>query len=348
MSPALIYTGGTIGCAGTPLTPLPFDAFQALWDAHVAPELGVARCWDWLDPPIDSTEATPTDWLRLARLVLAAEGPVVLLHGTDTLAWSGAALALLLTLYDEAGTATARHGPAVVLTGSQRPLFDGEAVAPVTDAVANLRIAFKAAAGDPGVVIAFGGQVLPGTRSMKMSSTEDRAFATPRGMALPTPLPAAIAGALSEQLDRLAPHFGGRAVLPVLASPAAPERQAAMLKAMIDSAGGSLGAIHLHGYGIGNFPAAKALAPVLRTAHEAGALIVAGSQTPMGVVDPTTYGAGSWLADCGALSALDMTPAAVDAKLHLTLALGASHNWNRAEMETCFETPVAGERRAAI
>jgi len=339
MSPTLIYTGGTIGCTGTPLTPMPFDAFRAQWQAHL-PELVAAR-WDWLDPPIDSTDATPADWLRLARLVLAAEGPVVLLHGTDTMAWSGAALSLLLTLFDEGGTAVASHGHAVVLTGSQRPLFADGAIAPGTDAAANLAAAFRVARGTPGTVIAFGGEVLPGARAMKMSSTDDRAFATPRGGGAPAPLPAAPAGALTAQLDRLAPHFGRKVVLPVLASPAAPERQATLLTAMIDSASEALGAIHLHGYGIGNFPAGGALAPILRAAHGAGTLIIAGSQTPMGIVDPTTYGAGSWLDECGALSALDMPPAAVDAKLHMALAMGSSHGWSQVRIEGFFHTRAA-------
>ncbi len=61
-------------------------------------------------------------------------------------------------------------------------------------------------------------------------------------------------------------------------------------------------------------------------------------------MDPGTYGAGSWLSECGARSAGDMTPAAVDAKLHLTLGLGAAHSWSLEQMEAFFLTPVAGER----
>ncbi|MDH3667964.1 MAG: asparaginase domain-containing protein [Paracoccaceae bacterium] len=347
MKPALIYTGGTIGSAGEPLEPLAYIDFQALWQRHVESRLGAPRSWHWIERPVDSTEAAPGNWLGLARLVLdaGANGPVIMLHGTDTLAWSTSALAMLLTLFDSDAVPVGRHSQRVVVTGSQRPLFSDEGIAPGTDAIANLELAYNVISdAGAGVTVAFAGETLPGARVMKVSATDDRAFACPRGWVPVPDLPEAEASALSAQLDLLTPHFGRKIVLPILAAPAEPDLHLGLVDAAIRFAGNRLGAIHLHGFGIGNFPAGSLLAPVLAAAHQAGALIVADSQTPGGAMDPGTYGAGSWLADLGALSAGDMTPAAVDAKLHLTLALGAANSWSRERMEEFFLTPAAGER----
>jgi L-asparaginase len=347
---ALIYSGGTIGCAGTPLVPLQAAAFQALWARHVAPNLGhvTAVDWQWLEPPIDSSEMTPAHWARLAELVLGAreEQAVLLLHGTDTMAWSAAALSLLLTLYDGRGRPMARLGMPVVLTGSQRPLFEGGGLRPGTDALANIEAGIRAcAAGRPGVMLAFGGAVLPGARAMKISSAADAAFECTKGDAeLPALAPAAPAD-LAAQLARLSPHLGTRAVLTVTPNPTAPDLLAAGLAGAVGALGSKLGAIHLCGYGIGTFPAEAQIAPLLRAAHDRGVLIAAGSQTPYGDVDPSTYGAGHWLAGCGAIATADMATPAVHAKLHLALALQAANGWDRAQAERFFTTPAAGELR---
>ncbi len=348
---ALIYSGGTIGCAGEPLEPLPVDAFQVLWARHVGPHLpGVLTVdWQWLDPPLDSSEMTPAGWLRLARLVLGAEEEqaVLLLHGSDTMAWTASALAFLLILYGADGTPEARFGMPVVLTGAQRPLFDGEGIRPGTDALGNLRSALGAfATGRREVMVAFGGVTLRGTRVMKMSTVDDRAFGYPNGAAPCPALPAAPPSALAAQIDRLAPHLGARAVVTLTPSPGDPELLLGSVRGCIDALGDRLGAIYLSGYGIGNFPGRTRLAPVLRAAHDAGVLIAAGTQVPHGPVDPSTYGAGHWLAGCGAMAVADMTAAAAQAKLHVALALGAAQGWDRAATEQFFLTPVAGELKA--
>ena len=350
MKLALIYSGGTIGSAGEPLVPLSASAFQRLWGRHVGPRLADVTTvdWQWLEPPLDSSQMTPAGWTELARLVLAAreEQAVLLLHGTDTMAWSAAALAFLLTLYAPDGTPRARLGMPVVLTGSQRPLFDADGLRPGTDALANIEAGIAACAQQQaGVMLAFGGEVLPGTRVMKMSTFADRAFECPKGAAPCPPLPAATPAAMSDQLTRLAPHLGARAVVALTPTPTAPELLAASLTGIIDALGDRLGALHLNGYGIGNFPGKDRIAPLLRAAHDRGVLIAAGSQTPYGDVDPSTYGAGHWLAGCGAIATADMATPAVQAKLHMALALQSANGWDRQQAERFFKTPIAGELR---
>ena len=351
MKLALIYSGGTVGSAGSPLNPLPISEFQALWGRHVASELPevLAVDWQWLEPPLDSSDMTPADWGRLANMVLDArqEQAVLLLHGTDTMAWTAAALAFLLTLYDPNGRPVGRFGKPVVLTGSQLPLFEGDGIRLGTDALANLRLAIDACgAGRAEVMVAFGGSVLSGARVMKMSTTADDTFDCPKGQAPCPVLPAAPAGELLAQLDRLGPHLGKKAVVGVTPNPTDGVLVVDKIEPIVERLGEKLGAIYLNSYGIGNFPCKEKLAPLLRAAHDRGTLIIAGSQLPYGDVDPSAYGAGHWLAECGAISTADMATPAVHAKLHVAMALGAANGWEQAEIERFFRTPVAGERRA--
>ena len=350
MNLALIYSGGTIGCAGFPLKPLPIKEFQARWDRHATARLGndLTVEWQWLEPTLDSSEMIPADWGKLARMVLDAreEQAVLLLHGTDTMAWTAAALAFLLTLYDPKGHPVGRFGMPVVLTGSQRPLFDDDGIRPGTDALDNLRTAIDACGTRyPEVTVAFGGAVLPGARVMKISATAARAFDCPRGAAPCPELPEAAAGDLLAQLERLGPYLGKRAVVSVTPNPVGDSLLRDQVKAVVDKLDNKLGAIYLNGYGIGNFPAKESLTPILRSAHDRGILIVVGSQVLHGDVDPSTYGAGHWLGECGAISTADMTAPAAHAKLYVAMALGAVNGWDQTEIERFFLTPVAGELR---
>ena len=349
MKLTLIYSGGTIGCAGEPLNPMPAADFMALWDRHVGTGLDIGIDWQWIDPPLDSPEMVPQDWARLARLILRGrtDQAVLLLHGTDTMAWTAAALAFLLTLYGTDGRPAGRLDTPVVLTGSQRPLFEGEALRKDTDALANLDAAIGACGDGHGAVrVAFGGEILPGARVDKISTTADRAFDCPKGIA-PTPaLAAADPAALLAQLDRLGPHLGAKAIINVTPTPTDGALLVQYLSAVIDGMGEKLGAIHLNGYGVGNFSNQSMIAPLLKAAHDRGVLIIAGSQVSHGDVTPSTYVSGHWLAGCGALPSADMATPALHAKLHLAMALGAANGWDLAAMERFVLTPVAGELRA--
>jgi L-asparaginase len=351
MKLAMIYSGGTIGCAGVPLEPLSADDFQGLWERHVTAHLDdeLTIDWQWLETTRDSSLMTPADWGSLARMVLNSDNAraVLLLHGTDTMAWTAAALAFLLTLYDAQGHPVGRLRKPVVLTGSQRPLFDANGIRSGTDALANLLMAIHTCdAGAPEVTLAFGGATLTGARVMKLSTTADRAFDCPKGIAPCPVLPIAVAGDLLAQLDRIAPHLGSKAVAILTPNPGDGKLLQVQLEALANNSGEKLGAIYLNCFGIGNFPNEKQIAPLLRSAHDKGVLIIAGSQVPDGDVTPSTYGAGHWLAECGAISTVDMAAPAAHAKLHVGMALGAANGWEQADVERFFITPVAGELRS--
>lgn len=115
-----------------------------------------------LHPLIDSAEVGPTLWNDLLDRIAAAPGPVLITHGTDTMAFTGAAL----------DAALAGQGRVVVLCGAMQPLGTGG------DAEGNLALALEAAQrATPGVWLAFAGQILPAGALTKASSTAKAAFA---------------------------------------------------------------------------------------------------------------------------------------------------------------------------
>ncbi|MEO1318186.1 MAG: asparaginase domain-containing protein [Pseudomonadota bacterium] len=354
----LIYAGGTIGSAGSPLAPLDALEFRRRWELSVAPRLAARPktampvTWFWIDPPLDSSDMAPADWLLLTREALksAAEARgIVLLHGTDTLASSAAALTFLLTALDEEGRPAARLASPVIVTGSQRPLFDGDGIAAGTDAFENLAQAIAMAGSSdaaPGVSVVFAGKHLPGARVAKQHTAADAAFDCPNGAAWPPPLPAAEASDLVAQLDALASTFGSRPVPVFHPMPEGPVFQARMLDALADtdSAAPPAGLL-LAGFGEGNLPprAAAAISGTIRRLRGRGAPVLVASQVPGGPAGRAAYAAGHWLAEAGAIPAGHMTLSAAHAKLHLGAALARTRGWTLDRLETWLRADLAGE-----
>lgn len=161
----LIATGGTIASAedGHGLSPALTGAelARAVPEIAALADIGVAQLMN-----IDSTDMRPRDWLRIARAVAGSyddyDGFVVL-HGTDTMAYTAAALSYLI-----------QDSPKpIVLTGSQKPMGDS-----FTDAKLNLFQSILYAADDRSrdVVIVFNGAVIAGTRGRKQRTMSFNAF----------------------------------------------------------------------------------------------------------------------------------------------------------------------------
>lgn len=340
MTVKILYTGGTIGSAGEPLDTLPGPEFAERFDRLIRPHLPDAFRdigLEWTDPTLDSTEMRPVDWLSLSRRVagMAAER-IVLLHGTDTMAWSAAAMALLLQDYDRTGRPISRLGKRIAITGSQRPLMPKGPLDPGSDGLSNLLQALNSVPDDNfRTAICFGGETVEAARAIKFSSIVDAAFTMPNGKGQPIALPETATLALS---DQIAPHFGTRQILTITTTPGADH--ASQIRAALSD---RIGAIHLLGFGIGNMPAAATLAPALEEARARGILTVIGTQAPHGPVDPGTYAVGDWMGALGVLPAGDMTIPATQVKLHLAMALAAVHGWDSAALAAFFTTNVAGE-----
>ncbi len=319
----VLYTGGTIGMQTSADGLVPASGFEARLRAEQAARPG-QPVPDWLyrelSPPIDSANMHQGHWLAMRDAIVAAvteDGcdAVLLLHGTDTLAYSAAALSFLLL----------GLGVPVLLTGSMLP-----AGMAGSDAADNLSGAFAALAAGlaPGVHLYFHGRLLHGARASKIRSEAFDAFAEaarPRHGAAAAGLPAA--------LDWRQPRRPvAVAVLPVF-----PGLQASHLRALLDS---GIEALLLECYGSGTGPAEDAaLLAALREAHGRGVVLAAISQCAEGHIEFGVYAAGSQLAASGLVSGGGMTREAALAKLFALLGAGLS----QAEVERWFGIDLCGE-----
>ncbi|WP_280548262.1 MULTISPECIES: asparaginase [unclassified Halomonas] len=288
------------------------------------------------DRPIDSSSATPDDWQRLAALVARhyrRHAGIVILHGTDTLAWTASSLAFQLLGLDRP----------VILTGAMRPLE-----AEGSDAAANVEDALRFAVIPrlQEVAICFAGRLLRGCRTRKWQTREADAFTSPNQPLLGERVDDEVVlypGRGLADHQRGAPRFELADYSPLAAGGVVrlalwPGIQAWQLEAWLrdDRVNGAV----LEVWGGGNLPDDPSLAGVLTRASGEGKLLVALSQCPHGPVAFGAYAAGQGLAEAGVLSADDMTPEATFTKLVHLLALPLPENERRRR----FLTPLAGER----
>lgn len=319
----ILYTGGTIGMQQSAAGLVPAGGFEARLRAEqqAHPERPVPH-WLFreLSPLLDSANMTQHHWLAMRTAIIDAveeEGcdAVLLLHGTDTLAYSAAALSFLLLGLEIP----------VLLTGSMQP-----AGVAGSDAWPNLFSALAAIQGGltPGVRVFFNGQLLHGARVSKGKSEAFDAFGEaerPRhGQRLET---------LPTSLDYRQPrHAVNLAVLPLY-----PGLQAGHLRALL---GSGVQGLLLECYGSGTGPSDNPeMLAALREAHERGVVLAAISQCPQGHVEFGVYAAGSALAGCGLVSGGGMTREAALGKLFSLLGSGLCQQ----ECERLFALDLCGE-----
>ena len=318
----VLYTGGTIGMV--PVDPASPDGTRRPGNKEdvltYIPGIGERDKIHWellVDPalpPVDSSDIRARDWLAIAALIesqYAHWDGFVILHGTDTMAYTASALSFLCENLSKP----------IVLTGSQTPLFHER-----TDGRLNLihalRIAGHRATGlplVPEVVICFGKRVVRGNRARKMSTTDSDAFDSPNLRPL---------GAIETDvfLDRtlLAPPPAGlfhvhraisNAVIDVTIVPGMPP-------SILDNllSGPAIAGAILRTFGQGNFPSDPHLLDVIYRAAARGVVLVNVTQCPRGRVNMDQYASGRLLAERGVLSAADMTPEAAFTKLSWLLA----------------------------
>ncbi len=269
-----------------------------------------------LAPLIDSANASPADWHRIASGIHAAypdyDGFLVI-HGTDTMAYSAAALCFALD----------GLGKPVILTGAMLPLtVEG------SDGMRNLRDALAAARdAPPGVWVQFAGRRLHGARVRK---THSRAFDGFNADA--SVVPPRLEG---PTLRLHAPQPARVAVLAV--APGVPDDFFAYAARNFDG-------FVLRCYGSGTAPETPGLRAALKEAQAAGHPVVAVSQCPEGGMALGTYAAAGILRDGGVIDGRDMTVEAAFAKLIYTLAYSSDPGTRRARLQTalCGElTPEA-------
>jgi L-asparaginase len=320
----VLYTGGTIGMQQTASGLAPASGFEARLRSQQALETG-RQLPSWvfreLLPPIDSANMSQSNWLAMAAAIRAGveqDGcdAVLVLHGTDTLAYSAAALSFLLLDLPVP----------VVLTGSMLP-----AGAPGSDAWTNLFGAMQALQQGvaDGVQLYFSGRLMHGARVSKLGSETFDAFSEPPRQRL-----GVRAGVTPANLDYRQPRQPvSLAVLPFY-----PGIQAAQVEALLAS---GVRGLLLECYGSGTGPSEDAaLLAALKTAHARGVVLAAVSQCPHGHVEFGVYAAGSQLASAGLVSAGGMTREAALGKLFALIGAGL----NQAEVEHWFALDLCGER----
>lgn len=319
----VLYTGGTIGMQASANGLTPASGFEARLRARQAEENRPLPEWIFREllPPIDSANMNQHNWLAMVAAIRAGieqDGcdAVLLLHGTDTLAYSAAALSFLLL---------GLNVP-VVLTGSMLP-----AGAEGSDAWGNLFGAMAALQGglEPGVRLYFNGRLLHGARASKLRSDAFDAFHE---------LPRQRQGQRAEQIPLQIDYCQQRQPVNLAVLPLYPGIQAAHVRALLDS--GAQGLL-LECYGSGTGPADDAeLLSALKAAHDRGVVLAAISQCPHGHIDFGVYAAGSALASAGLVSGGGMTREAALGKLFALLGGGLS----QAEVERWFALDLCGER----
>lgn len=318
----VLYTGGTIGMQMSADGLAPASGFEARMRTQQANE-NASELPQWsfreLLPLIDSANMSPGHWLALRdEIVTAVEAhghdAVLVLHGTDTLAYSAAALSFLLLGLDVPVVLTGAMQPAGVAGGDAWPNLFGA-----------MRALHRGVA--PGVHLYFDGQLLHGARCSKLRSDAFDAF-----QVLPRQRQAEHVG-ISALIDyRQARERVDLAVLPLH-----PALQASHLSALIDS---GVKGVLLECYGSGTGPAGDAeLMAVLRDAHARGVVLAAISQCPQGHVQFGVYAAGSRLAEVGLVSCGGMTREAALGKLFALLGAGLT----QAEVEHWLARDLCGE-----
>ncbi|MFP3850737.1 asparaginase [Pseudomonas sp. W5-01] len=321
----VLYTGGTIGMQASENGLAPASGFEARMAEQLAalPEMVVPQ-WTFreMSPLIDSANMTPAYWQRLREAVveaIEAQGcdAVLILHGTDTLAYSAAAMSFQLL---------GLNAP-VVFTGSMLP-----AGVPDSDAWENVNGALQALGHGlaSGVHLYFHGELLEPTRCAKIRSFGRNPFAAlnrARGGEAASALPAALDYRQPRQLANVA-------VLPLF-----PGIGAAQLDGLIDS---GIQGLVLECFGSGTGPSDNAnFLGSLQRAHRQGVVVVAITQCHEGGVELDVYEAGSRLRGVGVLSGGGMTREAAFGKLHALLGAGL----NGDDVRRLVELDMCGELR---
>jgi len=301
----MIHTGGTLLMQAKEQGVLSADAVTQDLLEELPVLRQIAEIEALLLYRLDSADMQPEHWVSLAEAVhtrLDAFDGFVILHGTDTMAYTASALAFLLEGLDRP----------VVLTGAQKPLSfvrsDGR-----TNVVDACHVATL---GVPEVSVAFSSRLFRGCRVSKLDAWGMNAFGSPSCPPLAElGLGVQVAGHVLGARART--PFDGRIEPRVLAVRVFPGLDPRLLHGALDA--GVRGMV-IEAYGAGNVPRLeRSLIPIIEAARTIDVPVVVVSQCPRGAVDLTAYEGGSAAAAAGAIGAFDMTAEAALTKLMITL-----------------------------
>lgn len=331
----IIYTGGTVGMVMNPATgalkPIGFQEIRENIPEIV--KLGFDVAVHAFNPPMDSSNMHPEVWVELARIIgknYAEFDGFVILHGSDTMAFTASALSFLLENLSKP----------VVLTGSQLPIGEIR-----TDAKENIITALEIAAACksgralvPEVCIYFDYQLFRGNRSKKYNAEKFEAFYS---MNYP---PLAEAGiSIKYQRQSILKHPDKPLKVHTKLDPAIavlkvfPGITPAVVEAVLHTPG--IRAVIMETFGSGNTTTAPWFLESLRQGIGRGLIIVDITQCDGGAVELGRYETSVELLKMGVISGHDMTFETALAKLMFLLAQRIS----KARLRTLLETSLRGE-----
>ena len=313
----ILYTGGTIGMVPSekgyvPSSGVFLDLLRAIPDLYWAD----MPAWDVVEfePLLDSSDITVREWNQIGSAI------AVVLHGTDTMAYSASAISFMLENLSKP----------VIFTGSQIPLgqirSDGR-----DNIISALLIAASGQVHE--VCIYFNGVLLRGNRSTKRSSDQFEAFESPNDA------PLAHAGIQIEYKKRVlrpaseeAFRFQPFKELPIGVIKIFPGIQFDYFASLMTD---KLKGVVLETFGAGNIPgsAQNALLPIIERAYQNGTIITVCSQCSQGAVSLGTYAASSALRRVGAVNGRDMTTEAALAKSYYLMSISDDMAFVKSQMQ---------------
>ena len=335
----VIYTGGTIGMIENPVTHTlqPFDFSHLIDNVPKVKKLNFEIDSVSFESPIDSSDMSPANWIEIVKIIernYRDYDGFVVLHGTDTMAYTASALSFMLE----------NLGKPVIITGSQLPIGEVR-----TDGEENLITALQIAAatdtaGRPmvqEVAILFENYLWRGNRSTKMSADNFNAFKSNNY----PPLARIGLGihydedALYRRNERrpLRTHYElDPGVMFIDLFPGITE---ATLRHQLSTPG--IKGIVLKTYGAGNAPTASWFTQAIADAVKSGKVVVNVTQCVNGGVHKR-YAAGDALMAAGAVSGHDITAEAAITKMMHLFGLGLT----APEVSENFEQSLCGELTA--
>ena len=337
----VINTGGTIGMVNSdknnPLSPLrPAKDWQEI--AYKHPILNTySTDYTQINKLIDSSDMAPEQWKEIAEIIYKNYQKYkgfVILHGTDTMAFTSSALSFMLKNLSKP----------VVLTGSQVPLQEQR-----TDALQNLISAIEVADYEtfghpliPEVCICFRDSVIRGNRARKLDTNSYSGFKSPNYS------PLATMGAefiFNKKFIKSKPkkseefHINTDLNPNIMVIELFPGFNPSVLKTIFDSNKDIKGLI-LKTFGNGNAPSSDKFFQVLHEIASSGVIIVNITQCPTGMVKLGRYQASSGLIDSGVITGIDLTPEAAVTKLMYLLG----KNIPTSEVKKMMQKDLAGEQ----
>lgn len=327
----ILHTGGTIGMTRTENGYQPDGEYfrRAIYHMDSLRAEGMPE-WDFreTDPLLDSSRMSVAEWNSIGKLIADHYDDYsgfVILHGTDTMAYTASALSFMLNGLNKP----------VILTGSQIPLCETRSDGR-DNLITSLIIAGEAKVRE--VCIYFGGHLLRGNRATKFSADGMQAFISPNYPDL------AVAGisiryntaaiGKEEKGEFFCQPFEN---VPIGVLKVFPGIQFSLFARLVCH---SLKGIVLETFGSGNLPDDEGvLLPMLKEAERNGAVVAVCSQCPQATINMHAYEAGSVLRQAGAVSGSDMTSEAAVTKLYYLFSTCRS----TAEIKHYMEKNIRGE-----